>query len=132
MDGKGDQSLELESPCSRQSRKRLWSMVNHGLSPTLCLLLTSAQGTLLQQAQQLVSMNKPPKRDYDSVRNFVESKRPLLEEDAGFIDEKEDLITLRPGRETSFVDAFVERMLKTCNCKPIQVLAPVPITVIRN
>lgn len=75
-------------------------------------------------------MNKPPNRDYQSVKSFVEDKRPLLEEDAGFIDEKEDLITLRPGRETSFVDAFVERLLKVCHCKPIQVRAPVLVMII--
>ena len=38
-----------------------------------------------------------------------------------FVYEKEDLITLRPGRETAFLDAFVERMLKLCHYKPIQV-----------
>ncbi|KAL9120681.1 MAG: hypothetical protein Q9187_002766 [Circinaria calcarea] len=77
-------------------------------------------GALLQQAHQLIAMNKPPNRDYNSVCNFMTAKRPLLAKDAAFIKEKEDLITLRPGRETSFVDAFVERMLQTCPYKPIQ------------
>lgn len=100
-------------------------MVNHEQSLSLSKHLTTAQGTLLEQAQKLVAMNKPPNRDFESVRNFIEDKRPLLEEDAAFISEREDLITLRPGRETSFVDAFVERILQTCHCKPIQVHIPV-------
>lgn len=76
---------------------------------------------LLLQAQQLVSLNRPADRDHTSVINFLQNRNPLFESEQSFIYEKEDLITLRPGRETAFLDAFVERMLKWSNCKPIQV-----------
>ncbi|MCJ1372338.1 hypothetical protein MMC20_003562 [Loxospora ochrophaea] len=68
---------------------------------------------VLLQAQQLVAMNQPAKRDQTSVWNFLKNERPqLLDEDAEYISRKEDLVTLRPGRETAWLDASVERMLK--------------------
>ncbi|MCJ1244332.1 hypothetical protein MMC30_001530 [Trapelia coarctata] len=77
-------------------------------------------GTLLQQAQQLVALNRPADRDHRSVINFLENQKPLFKSEVSFIYEKEDLVTLRPGRETAFLDAFVERVIRICNCKPIQ------------
>lgn len=67
---------------------------------------------LLLSAQQLVAANRPPQRDYNSVANFVRHKKPLMQGDDDFIYNKEDLITLRPGRESAWLDAFVEKMLK--------------------
>jgi len=86
-------------------------------------------GELLLQAQQLVSMNKPAARDQQSVQCFLEngslvdgqSIRPLLQGDTEFVYHKEDLITLRPGRESAWLDALVERLLKMFHCRAIQV-----------
>lgn len=80
-----------------------------------------SQGRLLLQAQKLVAMNRPSMRDQLSVRNFMENRPCLTEEEASFIYEKEDLVTLRPGRDFSAVDAFVERMLKIFHCRLLQV-----------
>lgn len=67
---------------------------------------------ILFNAQHLAGANRPPQRDYSSVANFVCHKKPLMEGDDDFIYNKEDLITLRPGRENAWLDAFVEKMLK--------------------
>ena len=67
---------------------------------------------LLLNAQQLAAANRPPERDYNSVANFVRHKKPLMEGDDDFIYNKEDLITLRPGRESAWLDAAVEKLLK--------------------
>jgi hypothetical protein len=67
---------------------------------------------LLLKAQQLAASNRPPQRDYNSVANFVRQKKPLFEGDDDFIYRKEDLITLRPGRESAWLDAAVEKLLK--------------------
>jgi len=75
----------------------------------------------LLQAQQMVALNRPADRDHNSVMNFLWNQKPLFEDERSFIYEKEDLVTLKPGRETAFLDAFVERMIKISNCKPIQV-----------
>jgi hypothetical protein len=67
---------------------------------------------LLLNAQQLAAANRPPERDYNSVANFVRHKKPLMQGDDDFIYNKEDLITLRPGRESAWLDATVEKILK--------------------
>jgi hypothetical protein len=67
---------------------------------------------LLLNAQQLAAASRPPERDYNSVANFVRYKKPLLEGDDDFIYSREDLITLRPGRESAWLDAAVEKILK--------------------
>ncbi|KAL8821018.1 MAG: hypothetical protein Q9191_007397 [Dirinaria sp. TL-2023a] len=77
-------------------------------------------GQLLQQAQNLVAMNKPPVRDQLSLRNYIEGRQCLVESEAAFAYHKEDLVSLRPGRDHSFVDAFVERMLRTFHCRLFQ------------
>lgn len=74
-------------------------------------------------------MNKPASRDYESLLNFMEngyelngeSIRPLLKEDSKFLYQKEDLITLRPGRESAWLDASIERVLRMANSSPIRV-----------
>lgn len=81
---------------------------------------TRQYGQLLLQSQQLVAMNRPPERDQDSVRSYIEKNACLVERESRFAYEKEDLVTLRPGRDHSFVDAFVERMLRSLPCRPIQ------------
>lgn len=43
----------------------------------------------------------------------------LFEEDMGFIYEKEDLVTLRPGREYAWLDGLLVRTLMVLRCKPI-------------
>jgi len=67
---------------------------------------------LLLNAQQLTASNRPPERDYNSVANFVNHKKPVMQGDDDFIYNKEDLITLRPGRESAWLDATVEKILK--------------------
>ncbi|KAI4175770.1 MAG: hypothetical protein LQ343_001383 [Gyalolechia ehrenbergii] len=85
-------------------------------------------GQYLLQAHQVVTMSKPAARDHLSVKNFLENGfgeegrrvRPLMQADSEFIYRNEDLVTLRPGRESAWLDAFVERFLKMINCKPVQ------------
>lgn len=93
-----------------------------GLGPRRALLEKIEQKTLqydqlLLNAQQLVAFNRPPMRDQTSLRNFMENRPCLVEDEKAFAYEKEDLITLRPGRDHSFVDGFVERMLKIFHCR---------------
>ena len=69
-------------------------------------------------------MNKPANRDHASVRNFFEQENPpLLADDQRFIYEKEDLITLQPGREHAWLDGSVEWLIRKCHCKLIEVYA---------
>jgi hypothetical protein len=69
----------------------------------------------------MASLNKPAERDYQSVEAVLYSKKPLLDEEYGFIYQKEDLITLRDGREMAVLDSFTERMFKAFHCSLLQV-----------
>ena len=80
-------------------------------------------GQLLLQAQQLVALNKAPMRDQLSVRYYLENRPCLGKDDSSFAYHTEDLVTLRPGRDRSSVDAFVERMLRVFHCRLLQVLS---------
>lgn len=98
-----------------------------------CMLM-GPTGQYLLQAHQVVTMSKPAARDHLSVKNFLENGfgeegrrvRPLMQADSEFIYRNEDLVTLRPGRESAWLDAFVERFLKMINCKPVQVSSILP------
>lgn len=91
--------------------------------------LNVSVGQILLQAQQLVAMNRPAARDRKSLQIFMENGflengepiRPLLKADTEFVYQQEDLVTLRPGRESAWLDAIIERMLKMVHCKPVQV-----------
>lgn len=66
-------------------------------------------------------MKRPGNRDYKSVSGYIGDTKPLFEGEDDFIDRREDLVTLRPGRECAWLDAFVERVLKTVRCGPVKV-----------
>jgi len=59
---------------------------------------TNQLDNILFHAQQLVLSNRPSERDYNSLKNFMWNKKPLLEGNAQFIYNKDDLVTLRSGR----------------------------------
>lgn len=69
----------------------------------------------------MVALNKPAVRDYRSVEAYIFDKKPLVDEESGFIYRKEDLITLRDGREMSFLDSFTEKALQIFHCSLLQV-----------
>lgn len=80
-------------------------------------LITSA-AELLLKARDLKALNEPSNRDYTSVLRFMEnSGGQLYEEESDFIYGKEDLITIRPGREYAWLDGFIERLLQICRCR---------------
>lgn len=47
--------------------------------------------------------------------------KPVFEGEDEFVRRKEDLVTLRPGRESAWLDAFVERLLRMIHCSPVEV-----------
>lgn len=57
-------------------------------------------------------MNRPSKADWRSVDNYLFTNKPLKKVEMNFISCKEDLITLRPGREHAWLDIGVENALR--------------------
>lgn len=77
---------------------------------------------LLLKAQELKGLEKPSARDYRSVLHFMENDGgQVFEGESGWIYDKEDLITIRPGREHAWLDGFLERMLKVFRCRLLKV-----------
>jgi len=66
---------------------------------------------LLIKARELVSFQRPTERDYRSVRNWFHNIAPLVDEEQDYILWKEDIVTLRHGREWASFDGMVEAML---------------------
>ena len=67
---------------------------------------------MLAAAQQLHSFHKPGSAEYESVINYMENERPVHEDELAYVYCKEDLITLRQGREHAWLDRAVETLLK--------------------
>ena len=74
-------------------------------------------------------MNRPATRDQRSVVRFLDmpwdddrtgERKNLAQADNRFIYEREDLVSLKTGRENAWLDATVERCLKYLHCKPIE------------
>jgi hypothetical protein len=68
-----------------------------------------------------MSFNKPANDEYQSVENYIWNNKQIPEEETNFIYHKEDLVTLRPGREHAWLDSSVEKLLKWLNCNLIEV-----------
>lgn len=69
----------------------------------------------------MVSFQRPSDRDYQSVRNWFHNTKPLIGNEDDYILWKEDIVTLRHGREWAGFDGWVEFMLHKIDCAPIRV-----------
>ena len=68
--------------------------------------------TMILNARQVTSMQHPAERDWRSVKRWIMGNKPLVDEEQEFILRKEDLVTLRHGREGAGFESVVERMLR--------------------
>lgn len=67
-------------------------------------------------------MNRPTEKDHRSTVNFIENDADMLAAgDDEFVYLKDDLVTLRTGREHAWLDDAVERMIQVVKFKPVQV-----------
>lgn len=78
------------------------------------------------KARELTSLQRPSDRDVRSVRRWVHGTKPLVADEEEFIHCKEDLITLRSGRECAGFDGFMEGLLQKTNCNLIKVSCALP------
>ena len=68
-----------------------------------------------------MSFNRPGKAEHQSVLNYIEGETPVDEKESAYVYCKEDLITLRPGREHAWLDRSIEKFLKFAHCRPLEV-----------
>ena len=67
-------------------------------------------------ARDMVGLNNPASKDYRSVSDYIYNSRPQVDSEETWIHYKEDLVTLRPGREHAWLDSTVEYLLKWFHC----------------
>ncbi|KAK4892340.1 hypothetical protein LTR27_009174 [Elasticomyces elasticus] len=77
---------------------------------------------LLVNARAVSSFQRPSNRVYRNVRKYMHNTKPLCDADMRSIRCKEDVITLRQGREYANFDGFVERALR---CVDVHILKPI-------
>lgn len=95
-----------------------------GYSYVSCPQLICYPDVWVLKAREMVAMNKPAARDYNSVERYMYEKTPLIQEEGNFIYKTEDLITLRDGREMALLDNLTEKMLQIFDCKWLQACEP--------
>jgi hypothetical protein len=69
----------------------------------------------------MLATNRPSDSEYRSVRNYLETYKPLHNTEMDYIQHKHDLITLRPGRDHAWLDRSIDRSLHILN-KPFPFL----------
>jgi len=79
-----------------------------------------AYDELLIKARDIQTFQKPSERDYRNVRTWFWNIGPLVEEESEFIRRKEDIVTLRHGREWCSFDGIIESSLKRFDCNLIR------------
>jgi hypothetical protein len=67
----------------------------------------------------MMSFNKPSESEYQSVGKYLDNRQALGEKEKTWIQHKEDIITLRTGRDGGWLDDMVEGFLKLCHCSLI-------------
>ena len=103
---------ERDPPARGRSRTELLARIETTLAEYSKLLL---------QAKEMQALNRPTDRDHASVSNYFANDQPVLEQDREWIARKEDLVTIRAGREHAWLDAAVEGALRWYPCRPVKV-----------
>ncbi|EME42560.1 hypothetical protein DOTSEDRAFT_26141 [Dothistroma septosporum NZE10] len=74
---------------------------------------------IMGAAQKLMFANRPTASEHKSVPNFIAENRVAAKE-AEYVCWKEDLITLRPGRQNAWLDRGIEKVLKLLHCNALE------------
>ncbi|RMX73599.1 hypothetical protein D0869_13441 [Hortaea werneckii] len=74
-------------------------------------VLVELRHELMLKTREITLLQRPSTKDYRSVRSWFANHAPLVHGEAQYLKCREDIITLRPGRECAGFDGFVERML---------------------
>ncbi|KAI9815762.1 MAG: hypothetical protein M1827_002158 [Pycnora praestabilis] len=120
LDDLDHQDLLLDKRCLKdrirddarepQTRKQLLDLIEERLLKYDEILLKS---------KEVAALNRPSKRDYESVKSYLQIEKPFFKSGLQFIRCKEDFITLRPGRGSAWVDGFFEDILRHIHWRPL-------------
>ena len=76
----------------------------------------------MSAAQSMMALKPPSNSEYESVGHYMNNRQPLVEEEATWINHKEDMVSLRSGREHAWLDGMVEGLLRRFHCRLIDLL----------
>jgi hypothetical protein len=79
----------------------------------------------------MMSFGKPDETDRESVGRYIHNRNCLIDDEASWIQQRDDLITLRAGREHAWFDGVVEGILKVCHCSLIDAIFRSKVTSIQ-
>ena len=65
-----------------------------------------------------MEFRRPSDSEYASVHNYLDNIKPIHKDERAYISHKEDIVTLRPGREHAWLDRVIEYILKRLE-KPV-------------
>lgn len=71
---------------------------------------------ILIKTRETGAFQRPSNRDYTSVITWFNNWKPLVKKEWYSLQQWQDMLTLRQGREWAGFDGFVERMLTKCDC----------------
>jgi len=75
---------------------------------------------IVASAREFASVPRPSNSEYRSFRYFFSNEQRLYDADQQWIESKEDMITLRPGREHAWLDRSLETIIRLTRCPFIQ------------
>ena len=93
-----------------RSTPMVYALLTNSIPFLRCL--RSLLATLLDSAQKLLAASRPSESEYRSVRNYIETNNSLHDSEQEYIHHKQDLITLRPGRDHAWLDRAIDRALR--------------------
>ena len=66
---------------------------------------------LLLASTQIMHLENPSPHECKGVDNFISDTKPIVRQEAGWIHERGDLVTLRGARQHATLDAYLEEIL---------------------
>lgn len=73
---------------------------------------TDKSAALLSSSQQLGALNRPTASEYRSVCRYIDQTKPLIDEELEYIQHRDDLVTLRSGSDSAWLDRSAEHVLR--------------------
>ncbi|TGO84198.1 hypothetical protein BPOR_0536g00060 [Botrytis porri] len=113
-----DELFETKYPDRNYSRERA-----HAESEDYKNLLAMMQRNMKEYAEMLTfaqtfaNFDRPMTSDYLRVKNYLDYKVCLCARDQDYIAKWDDLITLKPGRENTWLDTKIEGIPQLLPCK---------------
>ena len=97
-----------------------WHVITTGLTIT---------DNLLERERRSMSMQKPTKRNYRSIVNYLWNEKPIVRSETAFLNPKDDFIILAKEQDSPF-HATLEKMICNSPIKGVKVFRLTRATIL--